>query len=638
MNASVSRRNFLTGTVSMLAAAGLAQGRDTAQRRPNILWITSEDNGPQLGAYGDRFAVTPQLDRLAQRGMIYLNAWSNAPVCAPARTAIITGMYPTSTGSEHMRSLIRLPAGIRMFPQLLREAGYYCTNNSKEDYNLEKPGQVWDESSSSAHWRNRNPEQPFFAVFNFTETHESQIRKRPHTPVHDASKIPIPAYHPDHPDVRRDWAQYYDKMTEMDTLAGRILAQLEEDGLAEDTIVFYYGDHGPGMPRCKRWPYNSGLHVPMIVYFPQKFRDLAPSEYLEGGRSRRLISFVDLAPTVLSLAGVKPPDYVQGKAFSGAFCSPEQPYLYGFRGRMDERYDLVRSVRDQRYVYLRHFMPHKIYGQHLDYMFQTPTTRVWRELFDQGKTTSAQSAFWKVKPVEELYDLQNDPDEVQNLAALPEHQETLQRLRKAQRDLALEIYDIGFLPEDEIHRRSGSDAPYTMGRDRERYPSSAVLEMAELASSLDPAAVRVLLEAFGHADGAVRYWGAQGILMRGAETVRAASAELRQRLESDSAPSVRIACALALGLHGAPRDLENVLGTLVDLSDMQKHGLYVALQALNAVADLGARAMPAHEALKALPRAAPGVPDRVSEYVPRILEKIVSDLRPALIGPSSPAA
>jgi arylsulfatase A-like enzyme len=220
---------FLLALVASLlrlcSAAGAAE-----PLRPNILWITSEDNGPHLGCYGDTYATTPNLDALAARGMIYLRCWSNAPVCAPARTAIITGVYPTSTGSEHMRSLVRLPPHMKMYPQLLSEAGYYCTNNSKEDYIVEKPGKVWDESSPRAHWKNRKSSQPFFAIFNHTVTHESQIRKRPHKPIHDPAKVRVPAYHPDTPEVRQDRAQYYDKLTEMDALAGKNLRELEEAG------------------------------------------------------------------------------------------------------------------------------------------------------------------------------------------------------------------------------------------------------------------------------------------------------------------------------------------------------------------------------------------------------------------------
>ncbi|HTM48557.1 MAG TPA: sulfatase, partial [Bryobacteraceae bacterium] len=399
-------RRALAATFSA-ALPSLAQ-----DARPNILWITCEDIGPALGCYGDKYADSPNLDKLAARGMMYRNAWSNAPVCAPARTTIISGVYPPSAGAEHMRSMTSLPASMKMYPCFLREAGYYTTNNSKEDYNLEHTGEVWDESSNKAHWRKRKPGQPFFAVFNFVITHESQIRTRPHTWVHDPAKARIPAYHPDTPEVRKDWAQYYDNITTMDGQAAQILKQLEEDGLADNTIVFFYGDHGSGMPRSKRWPYNSGLRVPMIIHVPEKWRRLAPKEYKPGGISDQPVAFVDLAPTVLSLAGIEPPRYMQGSAFAGARAGAPRQYNFGFRGRMDERYDMVRSVRDGRYVYIRNYMPHKIYGQHIDYMFQTPTTSVWKKLYDEGKLQPPKTYFWETKPPEELYDLENDPDEV----------------------------------------------------------------------------------------------------------------------------------------------------------------------------------------------------------------------------------
>ncbi|MFT5130058.1 MAG: arylsulfatase A-like enzyme, partial [Rhodothermales bacterium] len=377
-----------------------------AAPHPNILWLTSEDNGPHLGCYGDTYATTPNLDALAAKSLRYLNAWSNAPVCAPARTTIISGMYPPATGSEHMRSNTALPPGFKMYPQFLREAGYYCTNTSKEDYNLAKPGQVWDESGRKAHWKKRKPDQPFFAIFNYTISHESKLRTRPHTQVHDPAKVRVPAYHPDIPEVRQDWAQYHDRMTEMDSQAGRALRELEAAGLADNTIIFYYGDHGSGMPRSKRWPYNSGLHVPLIVHVPEAWRALAPQDYSVGGSTDRLVGFVDLAPTLLSICGIKPPDYFHGHAFMGKDAAPAQPFAYGFRGRMDERNDLVRVARDQRYIYIRNYNPHKIYGQYIDYMFQTPTTRRWRELYDAGALKPPQTFFWETKPAEELYDLQ----------------------------------------------------------------------------------------------------------------------------------------------------------------------------------------------------------------------------------------
>src|SRR5262249_40513221 len=221
----------------LVLALGLAAGAGAAEH-PNILSLTSEDHGPHAGCYGDRYATTPTMDRLAAKGVIYSHVWSCAPVCAPARTALISGLFPPSTGSEHMRSMVPYPAGKEMYPQYLREAGYYCTNNSKTDYNLREPGKVWDESSPRAHWKTRKAGQPFFAVFNSTKSHESQIRRRPHTPVHDPARVRVPAYHPDTPEVRQDWAQYYDQVSEADADAGERLKELDERGLVDAPIVF----------------------------------------------------------------------------------------------------------------------------------------------------------------------------------------------------------------------------------------------------------------------------------------------------------------------------------------------------------------------------------------------------------------
>ncbi len=612
----------------VLALGGFVRSVEGAEAaKPNILWLTCEDIGPELGCYGDAYADTPNLDRLAGKGMLYLHCWSNAPVCAPARTAIISGMYPPSTGSEHMRSITRLPEGMKMYPQFLREAGYYCTNNSKEDYNLQKPGQVWDESSGKGHWKNRKPGQPFFAIFNYTNTHESRIRTRPHECVHDPAKAPIPAYHPDTPEVRLDWAQYYDNITAMDGLVGKRLQEIEEAGLADETIVFFYGDHGSGMPRSKRFPYNSGLHVPLIVYVPEKFQHLAPKEYQPSGKSDRLVSFVDLAPTLLSLVGTKPPEYVQGHAFMGRYETAPQPYIYGFRGRMDERYDMMRTVRNQRYVYIRNYMPHLIYGQHVRYMFVTPTTHVWRRLFDEGKLTPEQSHFWEKKPPEELYDLASDPDEVHNLADSPDHKQILERMRQAQRQLAREIRDVGFLPENEIHSRSEGSSPYEVGHDPKQYPMERIMATAELASALEPGAVPKLKGALRDEDSAVRYWAAMGLVMRGEAAVEAARTELRKAL-SDDAPSVRIAAAWALGQHGQQEDVDRALPVLLDLASCEENSIYESLMSLTAIDALDGRASSAVDAIKALPTKASRGDQRPGYGVGPLIEKILADLEP----------
>ncbi len=380
---------------------------------PNVVWITAEDHGPHLGCYGDPVARTPNLDRLASRGLRYERCWSVCPVCAPARTALITGMYPSSLGAEHMRSMVPMPLGTKLYPQLLREAGYHCTNNSKEDYNVSVAGKIWDESSGKAHWRSRKSGQPFFAVFNFTGTHESRMhRLSGKPPITDPAQVRVPAYHPDLPDVRTDWAHYHDGIRESDVEAGRILAELDADGLTDETIVFYYADHGPGLARSKRSACDSGLRVPLIVHFPAKFRHLAPPDYAEGAVSKRLVSFVDFAPTLLSVCGVAVPEWQQGAPFAGTRPSEPHKFVFGSRGRMDERHDLVRCVTDGRHVYVRNLLPRFPHGQHVDYQFKGPLTRAWNGAFVRGETNPAQSFFWQApRPVEELYDLASDPDE-----------------------------------------------------------------------------------------------------------------------------------------------------------------------------------------------------------------------------------
>jgi uncharacterized sulfatase len=617
----MKRRQFLS------AAAASGAVRAQSGERPNILWVTCEDMSPHLGCYGDPHAKSPRIDALSADSLRYRNAWSNAPVCAPARTTIISGMYPPSTGSEHMRSNTRLPAGMKMFPQFLRDAGYYCTNNAKEDYNLEKPNSVWDESSNKAHWRKRQPGQPFFSVFNFTITHESQIRMRPHELRHDPARVRIPTYHPDTPEVRRDWAQSYDNIETMDGQVGGVLDQLANDGLDGSTIVFFYSDHGSGMPRSKRWPFDSGLHVPMIVHIPERFRHLRPPGYGAGRETDRLVSFVDLAPTVLSLAGIRPPSYHQGHAFLGPHATAEQPYIYGFRGRMDERYDMVRSVRDKRYVYLRHYMPDRAYGQHVAYMFETPTTARWHQLHEQGKLTPQQDAFWREKPAEELFDLQTDRDEVHNLANSPEHKQVAARMRKAQEELCRRIRDTGFLPEDEIHKRPIGSTPYEYGHDPNKYPLDRIMRMAGLASSRRAGDLGEVIKGFDDPDSAVRYWSALGARMRGAEGVNRARAALTRAL-SDAAPSVRIVAAEALAYFGDRADLEAALPVLVEHADQSKHGPYLAMLALNALDYLDAKAKPVEAKIAALPEQSGSVDQRIRANPGNLIRKTLADLRP----------
>ncbi|MFQ6036321.1 MAG: sulfatase-like hydrolase/transferase, partial [Sedimentisphaerales bacterium] len=446
-------------------------------QNPNILWVSCEDISPDLGCYGDRYAVTPNIDKLAAEGVRYTNVYTNAGVCAPSRSGIITGMYPTTIGTHHMRCKGVPPAEVKCFSEYLRKAGYYCTNNVKTDYQFDPPMTAWDESSKKAHWRGRTEGQPFFAVFNFTISHESKIRDRskgmlkrlaalkPHE-KHDPAKIrrrDLPPYYPDTPVVRKDWAQYYDIITLMDKQVGDILRQLEEDGLAEDTIVWFWGDHGRGLPRAKRWVYDSGIHVPLIIRVPDKWRKLAmpdnPNALRPGTVNDDLIAFIDFAPTMLSLAGVKIPEHIQGRAFLGSQKAKPREYIFAARDRMDEAYDIIRAVRDKRYKYIRNYMPHLPRSQDIEYMNQMPTMQEMRRLNAEGKLKGPQIQYFEpTKPVEELYDTVADPHEVKNLAGVPKYKNVLERMRKVHQEWMRQTSDVGLIPEpqfDEMKRPGG---------------------------------------------------------------------------------------------------------------------------------------------------------------------------------------
>lgn len=619
----------LVSLVVLLLVGQRSWGQATVAERPNILWITSEDNGPQLGCYGDAYADTPNIDALAGRGQIYLNAWSNAPVCAPARTTIITGMYPPSLGAQHMRSQVRLPKEFLLLPEYFQQQGYYTSNNSKEDYNLVKDHKVWDESSPRAHWRKRAPGQPFFAVFNFTTTHESQIRKRPHVKVHDPDLVKVPPYHPDLPEVREDWAQYYDQLSEMDGQVGRVLEQLRQDKLDDSTIVFYYGDHGCGLPRGKRWLYQSGLHVPLIVVVPPRYQHLAGELYQPGSRSDRLVAFVDLVPTMLSLIGVRPPQHLQGDAFLGQYAAQPRKYNYGFRGRMDERYDMSRAVRDERYLYIRNFFPQRPQGTYLDYMFQTPTTRVWKAEFDAGRLNAAQAFFWQPKPAEELYDIQADPYQINNLAGNDAHAEPLARLRSELRDWMIRICDTGLLPEGEMLSRAGDGAPYTMAHDSQKFPAAALFDAADLASRPSDDQFDKLLENRAHPDSGVRFWAANGFLIAAvADRQREAAVKAARGMLGDVSPYVRCLVNETLARYGSELDRLPAIHALVELANANRHGVFVAMMALNSLDWCEPHRAEVGQGLTGLESSDKKVGERYQGYLPRLVERLEATIRP----------
>jgi uncharacterized sulfatase len=468
-SSSLTRREFLK-TTGAAAAAGTVLApsiaRGATADRPNILWVVCEDINPDLRCYGDQYSISPNIDNLARQGVRFANCFDHSGVCAPTRSGIITGMYPTSIGTMHMRSQGVPPSYVRCFPEYLRAAGYYCTNNAKTDYNFAPPLTAWDENGRQAHWRNRAKGQPFFAVFNIEMTHESQIRNNPGKPsnaskslkpdqLHDPAKAVLPPYYPDTPLVRRDWANYYDNITAADVRVASFLKELEDDGLAENTVVFFYGDNGRGLPRAKRWIYDSGIHVPLIVRWPGKIKP--------GAVNDDLVAFIDLAPTVLSIAGVKIPPHIQGQAFLGDQAAPPRKYVYAARDRMDETYDIIRAVRDKQFKYIRNFEPEKPYAQHINYMDMMPTMQEMRRLNAEGKLTGPQKIFFQpTKPVEELYDCVADPHEVNNLADSPQHQETLKRMRAALEQWMKDTNDMGLIPEAVMNERARPGGKYAV--------------------------------------------------------------------------------------------------------------------------------------------------------------------------------
>ncbi|MFP6874630.1 MAG: sulfatase-like hydrolase/transferase [Verrucomicrobiales bacterium] len=588
-----------------------------AAKRPNILWITSEDNGADLGAYGFDYAHTPALDMLAGQSAIYSNAFATAGVCAPARSTIITGMYPPALGSQHMRSRAPLPEGIRFYSHYLREAGYYCTNNSKKDYNLIEPAGAWDESSRNAHWKNCPAGKPFFAIFNHTISHESKIRLREKSfPHHKIGDVPVPPYHPDIPETRRDWAQYHANISKLDDIVARNLKDLAAAGLDDNTIVFYYGDHGSGMPRHKRWLWDSGIHIPLLVRIPDKWKHLR--EVAPGRKTDRLVSFVDLGPTVLSLAGVKPPSHMHGKAFLGEHAVVPRQYVHAFRGRMDERYDMVRAVRDKRYKYIRNYNPHQIYGQYIAYMFQTDTTRLWREMFDEGKLNAVQSAFWKVKPPVEFYDIETDPHEVRNLASSPAHAQVRARFAAELDRWQGEIRDLGFLPEGQMHDRRGNLTPYEFGQDAGKYPFRKIKDAAEKAASATPDSLEQLRTMMSDPDAAVRYWGATGCIIL-AEKAATARGDL-VKLCKDPSPDVRTAAAQALFILG-----EGGRALIVLEGVMREQNVFSRLRAMNVLDHMNETARPVVARIAELGDSAK-IGAYGEKYIGNVISKAASDL------------
>ena len=446
-------------------------------RKLNVLWISFEDCLPFYGCYGDKIARTPAVDRLASEGCIYPNAFSTAPICAPARAAVITGMYPTSIGAHHMRTSrgqaydAPVPHYAKCLGEYFRREGYYCSNNVKTDYQFEPPFAAWDDCSNTAHWRNR-PDQsaPFFAVFNPEYTHESGMWEEKRTwpfnyivpslkETTDPDSVEVPPYFPDTPRVRRSIAKNYDNMALCDQVMEELLGQLEEDGLADNTIVVHWSDHGP-MPRGKRHPYDQGILSPMIIRWPGVIEP--------GTTSDRLVSTVDLGPTMLSACGITVPPHMQGQAFLGAQSAPEREYIHASVDRSDADNDMVRAVRDKTYKYIKNWFPEKPYLLWNRFRNTHPIMQEWYRCWMEGTLDETQSImFAEKRPVEELYDTRTDPWEVHNLAQDDGYRDVLDRMREELDAWQKETRDLGLVDErvmKAIHYPNGEKPVCTEAR------------------------------------------------------------------------------------------------------------------------------------------------------------------------------
>jgi arylsulfatase A-like enzyme len=452
--------------IAAMANTAAAQNAQAPPARPNIIWISNEDMSPHLGAYGDPIARTPVLDRLARESVRYTHAFTTAPVCAPSRAAIITGMYQTAIGAQHMRTtedrvpelpgpyLAVPPFYVKAFPEYLRGAGYFTSNRAKTDYQFGEPFTIWDDLGPGAHWRNRSDKtQPFFSVFNLNVTHESQIfpsspARKGKALITDLERVIVPPYYPDTPLIRQELARMYDNIADMDTQVGEILKHLEADGLADNTIVFYWSDHGDGVPRAKRSLYDSGLRVPLMIRWPKMSPAIAASV------NEQLVSMIDLAPTVLAIAGVEIPAHLQGRVLVGEKAVDAPEFVFGARDRMDIEYDMMRSARDRRFLYIRNFAPEQPYAGHIIYRNQSAIMQEWFKLQAERALTGPAALWMRTsRPAEELYDTIEDPHQIRNLSAERAHQETLERMRKAVTDWMTRINDQGLVNEPEMIQR-----------------------------------------------------------------------------------------------------------------------------------------------------------------------------------------
>lgn len=553
----------------LLTAITIAACSATAANRPNFVWIISEDNSHHyLEHFFPGGAPTPNIVSMAEHGITYDHAFSNAPVCSVARTTLITGCYAPRIGTQyHRRSeMAPMPVGVRMFPAYLRDAGYYTTNNAKTDYNATPGKEVWDESSNKAHWSHRADDQPFFHQVTYGQSHEGSLHFSAEQMANqktqtDPAGIALPPYHPDTPTFRYTHARYRDNIRTIDTLVGKVLAQLEADGELENTFVFYFGDHGGVLPRGKGYAYESGLHVPLVVRIPKNFKQLVDAPI--GARAKGFVSFIDFGPTVLNIAGIDPPAGIDGKPFLGKgirWVDVEQrDTALGYADRFDEKYDLVRTLRKGRFTYQRSYQPFNFDSLQNDYRYKMLAYQEWRELFKAGKLNPVQSQFHLPRKPEALYDIETDPHEVNNLAGDPAHAAKLAEMRGLLTTQLKAINDLSFYPEPSM-LEAAMENPVAFGRAHAGEITS-LIDLADLQLSEFTKIEAKLASALDSKDPWQRYWACIVASAHGADatTLKAKIADLAA---TDVEPLVRCRAAEYLGLTGSGDPRPGIMSAL----------------------------------------------------------------------------
>lgn len=569
-----------------------------AAERPNILWIVSEDNSAAwLGAYGNDHTTTPNLDRLAAQGQRYTRCFADAPVCATQRSTWITGMLSLSLGTHPMRSDYPVPDTIPIYPRLLRDAGYHTRNGSKTDYNGIDGKRHWNANEGSlTPWRNAPENQPWFCVINVFDSHESRAFNGIDDTGHDPADMELAAYHPDDPTIRKNYALYADALKNMDAKVGRALDALKKDGLDENTIVVYNSDHGGVMPRSKRFLFESGIHCPLIVRVPDAFREFRPAAPA-GGEVGEIVSFHDLIPTFLTMAGAKVPGLMHGRPFLGPDRGEPRSRHFAYRERMDERYDNARAVRDERYLYIRNYAPYAPWMQRLAYLWKMPAAGAWADHAGTRGATGATGRWFAPKnAAEELYDTREDPDCIDNLAADPAHAARLGKMRSALREWQLRVRDTALLPEAERLRRAKARdlTLYEMARDPELYDLPAYLDAADRATAGNPGNLAGFIEDLGHDDAGLRYWAAIGLLMLDPGERGEAGPALRRALEDDC-HEVRAHAAWALIQQGGAA-AEPARAALSELLETRSRASLIVLNVLDW---MGRGALPLRDSITA---------------------------------------